>query len=166
MVLRQSCGVWWPGIRPSWLILGSVSSEGAPPGIILLPSCLSGSWKFRFGSVLRSIVLLGGGCPSMLLPWAVCWGGWYVSKERHNECQHPRFPSRALRCNEMIDVAHFTCQWFDVVADLFIRLWLVCVASGQTTLLFPSADASVGEYEDDAIRQYFCSGNFPFLWEI
>lgn len=32
-----------------------------------------------------------------------------------NECQDPRFHSRTLHCNNMINVIYFTCQWFRTV---------------------------------------------------
>ena len=92
---------WWgvvpPWTRPAQHVLQMLDLDFGP----LLCSS-SRSWA------VFAVCLLGDHCHWVVLWWAGVWMGG----ARHSyECQHPRFPSRTLHCDEMINVVYVTCQW-------------------------------------------------------
>lgn len=48
--------------------------------------------------------------------------------QRTHECQH----ARSLNCSEMINVLHFHCQWFNVVADQRVKSLLSNVSTSNS----------------------------------
>ena len=89
------------------------SGEFGGPVNTLGPLLCSSSCSWAVCSVSGHIVLLGGHCHRSVVMRGFTWSttvfGWVVRVK----WQHPRFPSRTSHCDEMINVIHVTCQWFE-----------------------------------------------------